>query len=70
MAKTVPVEVEVKVGIAVQDGDTLVIAIERRMTSDELTVFRSQIREHLPETVKVLIVEGAAGLARYRSDGE
>jgi hypothetical protein len=61
---------KVELGVAVQDGDTLVIAVERRLMSDELAAFRDRIREDLPSGVKVLIVEGAVGLARYRPDAD
>lgn len=68
MAKAVPLEVEVRFppGLVVRDGDTLVIATER-MRADQLDEFRQRLREHLPESVKVLIVE-AHGLALYRPD--
>lgn len=49
--------------LIVRPGETLVITLERGLRDDEFAELAQRIRERLPETANVLVIEGATGLA-------
>lgn len=50
-------------GLTVRPGDTLVLMADRRITAEEADTLSKQIRPELPDTVRVLILEGFSQMA-------
>jgi hypothetical protein len=55
-------------GLVVRPGDTLLIALNRRLNDDEFADMRDRLRGECPQLDKVLFVEDVAALAVYRPD--
>jgi len=54
----------------VRPGDTLIVSILEVLDDARREELVASIREHIPESVKVLFLEGITGVAVYRPDAE
>lgn len=52
-------------GAAIRPGDTLIVAMERGVVADDeaFAAMSAEVRKAIPESVKVLVMEGIGSLA-------
>lgn len=54
--------------VVVQSGDTLVVAFSQRLTMTDADQAAAMISEALPESIKVLVIDGVQALAVIRGE--